>query len=153
MLVEFKGNDEKVGYGWEGVTSYEITPFGWKDFWWYDKFLDIVEGVGMDEFKKRLFGNLEENGVDTNDIENTKRILLDRIEEDLLTGGNVRCIGAPRYILKSILLEKEFELSLVKLKFDEHGDTREELWLFVAEGDGLRISDNNGKALLVWKDR
>lgn len=151
MLVEFKGNDEKVAYGWEGVTSYEITPFGWKDFWWYDKFLDVIEDVGMDEFKKRLFKNLEETGMDTNDIENTKRILLNRIEEDLLTGGNVRCIGAPKYILKSILLEKEFELSLVKLKFDEHGDTREELWLFVAEGDGLRISDNNGKALLVWK--
>lgn len=151
MLVEFKGENEKVAYGWEGVTSYEIIPFGWKDFWWYDKSLDVIEGTGIDEFKKRLFRNLEEDGVDTNDIENTKEVLLNRITEDLLTGGNVRCISAPRHILKSILLEKEFELSLVKLMFDEHGDTREELWLFVAEGDGLRISDNNGKALLVWK--
>ena len=144
MLVDFKGNNDSVAFGWEGVIGYEITPFSWKDFWWYDKSLDVVEGAGMDEFKKIMFKNLEDIGVDTNDIKNTKRILLDKIRDDLIRDGNMKCIGAPEYILKSILLEKEYQINLVKLKFE---NKEENVSFYVTPEEYVGIMDNTGKLI------
>ena len=76
--------------------------------------------------------------------------MLERIAEDLLSGGNINIISAANYILDMIWEEKDFELSLVKLKFDTYGDMREEQWIIVAN-DSFKISDVNGRVLLMME--
>ena len=153
MIVEFSGNfDSNVMYAWEGVTGFEVMPLRWRDYYMYYT-RDICwdcDILDISDLKNLMIKDLKDRDIDVENIETCKTLMLERIAEDLLSGGNINIISAANYILDMIWEEKDFELSLVKLKFDTYGDMREEQWIIVAN-DSFKISDVNGRVLLMME--
>lgn len=155
MIVRFKGNNSKgmSSFGWEGVSSYNTSPYDWKEFLktfvWKENKATVTEvkdeDVGL--LKKMLMEKYLDEDVD--EQKNKMLISIDEAFGDQSDGVKWESISANEYVLKKALSEERFRLTLVVLKFEMYGDTRDDVWLFVTEEDYLSISDMNGKLIEV----
>lgn len=160
MIVKFEGKYERgeVAYGWEDVVEYIIHPMSIKDFYcllnckvgW--DMTDWEKPITVKEIKETLLKRCEIK--DEDNIADKKNDLMMTIR-NCLEGCS---IGAIEYCLKKILLEENFGLAIVRLKFGHEknyfSDNEmhiKDVILNVCENDYLSICDNNGRTLKVIK--
>ena len=160
MLVRFGGTaqDGDWAYGWTGIEKYQVIPVGLKDFILdfneCDKIYENIKGkrkylpitASPKEVKEELFRMAKKERVKLDDIERVKIKLFRYISEIYFESYNAVWIDVPEYVLKKILLEKDFRLALVRLKFKDK--SKDDVYIYVTEDDYLEVISGKGTKVL-----